>query len=640
MEIGELRNLVKRAKTLSQKLSDDGPQTDDELHEWLKQNLRLDIPRYSVCPDHQSPFEFFADVYFERLKVEIDGVEYPVNGALALANRGGFKTTSVAALHFTNCTFKPGCGCLSFGATAPQGMRTYANVEEWGYEHDPETGRRTDQVRDFLRDVPRKSHTEWRTGSEIEVVSGTEESVSGPHPQKAHADEIDQMLPGQWAQSRGMAVSRMATGPLPNFMAHMNGIIPPQNIATSTRNSLKGLMQELLDEIEEDLASGNIPRYIVYIWCIWETLAEVPMCRSAPKEEREARLTALGRDPKELCICHKVNKGKLKQTVIEDGEEKEILVERTLDKVCAGKAFKGRGVKPYQDLITAFKENPPGNWVLQHECREGRDENVYIKDWDLTTYGIRNYEPRPEYGPIYMGIDWGGTNPYAVLWLQYLHVDVPGWDFNYDPVWLNKGIYVAFREIYAASTMDTGLLASRVIRIESEYRDEYPGWNVRNRFADPQGRGDRLLFNRKGLKTTWPIKTRQKEKFITAVQNLVIDDRFVVDTDQCEMFTEEVEVWQQNPNTKKEVDQMNHLMSAWRYAIANADFLENPERDKEVAQRQEREAETRRQSGVKKLTPAEMDETNQPVIQRHGAVTLEHHMTDWERMNGSLSRNA
>jgi len=632
MPVEDLRELVKRARSLSKKLKDDGPQNDEELHTWLKKNLRLDIPRHSVCEDHQSPFDFFADLYFERLHVEIDGETYPVNGALALANRGGFKTTSVAALHFTNCTFKPGCGCLSFGATQPQGMRTYTNVEEWGYEHDPDTGRRTDKVQDFLRDAPKKSHTEWKTGSEIEVVSGTEESVSGPHPQKAHADEIDQMTHGQWNQSRGMAVSRAATGPLPAFMEHMHGVIPPQNIATSTRNSLKGLMQELLDEIDEDIASGNIPRYIVYIWCIWETIAEVPNCRQAPAKEREARLKELGRDPKELCMCNKVNKGRIKVKG-EDGDE--TFVTRTLEGVCEGKAFRARGVKPYQDLVTAFKENPPGNWVLQHECREGRDENVYIDEWDLSTYGIRNYEPRPEYGPIYMGIDWGGTNPYAVLWIQYLRVDVPAWDFNYDPIWISKDTYVGFREIYAASTMDTGLLASQVVRIENAYREEFPGFNVKNRFADMQGRGDRLLFQRKGLKTTWPIKTRQKDRFISAVQNLVIDDRWVVDA-SCEMFCEEIEVWQQNPNTKLEVDQMNHLMSAWRYAIANAELLENPERDKEVKERKAREAEMRRVSGVKRLTPAEMDEKNMPVTERVGAVTIDRHMTDWERQNGSL----
>src|SRR4051812_6929523 len=76
--------LKKRPKTL-------GPQTDDELHKWIKDNLGYDIPRQRVCPDHASPFEFLADVYFER-----------VTSAIAVANRGGSKTMISAILHLLN----------------------------------------------------------------------------------------------------------------------------------------------------------------------------------------------------------------------------------------------------------------------------------------------------------------------------------------------------------------------------------------------------------------------------------------------------------------------------------------------------------------------------------------------------------
>jgi hypothetical protein len=49
------------------------------------------------------------------------------------------------------------------------------------------------------------------------------------------------------------------------------------------------------------------------------------------------------------------------------------------------------------------------------------------------------------------------------------------------------------------------------------------------------------------MKSSWPYKTRNKQRMIENVQNLVIDDRFAVDVDQCEMFSEEVEIWQKNP---------------------------------------------------------------------------------------------
>ena len=41
---------------------------------------------------------------------------------------------------------------------------------------------------------------------------------------------------------------------------------------------------------------------------------------------------------------------------------------------------------------------------------------------------------------------------------------------------------------------------------------------------------------------------------IATVQNLVIDDRFAVDADAAPMFCEEVEGWQKNERTGKELD--------------------------------------------------------------------------------------
>ena len=436
----DLRGIVRRVQTLSRKLRYEGPSNDDELHAWIITNMRVDIPRTAVCEDHVAPFKFLADLYFER-----------VPSALARANRGGSKTFIVAMLHFLNCTYKAGCGCLSFGATEAQGNRCYGNIEDWCFEHDPETGRRGDVVLPYIRERPKKSQTVWKTGSTVEVVAGSENAVSGPHPAKAHADEVDQMEAPVWNQSRGMAVTNKATGPLPAWMDHFKGMIPPQDIVTSTKNSTKGLMQELLDEIEEDKKQGNIPQFELYLWCIWETIAEVPNCRAVKAKDRRKRLKELGLEQDSLCECNRVVKGRLP-----NGNS------RTLESVCQGKAFASRGWKPYVDLAQTFKRNTPGTWMLQHECRDGQDENNYIQDWTLTNYGIHSYEPHPMYGPIYMGVDWGTTNPAAVLWFQYLTSEVPAVGFDFEPIWLMPGGYVLFKEIYV-SGIDTNTLARRVV---------------------------------------------------------------------------------------------------------------------------------------------------------------------------------
>jgi hypothetical protein len=570
----QLRAIVKRIQILSRKLRYDGPQTDDELHAWVKQNLRVDIPRVAVCPDHVAPFTFLADLYFER-----------TSAGLALANRGGSKTFIVACLHFLNSTYKPGCESLSFGATEGQGQRCYQHLEDWCFKRDEESGKRTKEVKDFIQDKPLKSHTVWKNGSRVEVVAGSENAVSGPHPAKAHADEIDMMEQAVWNQSRGMAVSLPAKGNLPSFMSHFHGVIPPQDIATSTRNSTKGRMQEIIDEIMEDIKANEIPQFDIYVWCIWETVQEVPNCRCAPEGERQIRLKAHGLNPDSLCECNRVSKGVWGQ----DAPAPHLMgVKRTLEHVCAiykdgkvvdGKAFRSRGWKPYVDLIRTFKRNTPGTWTLQHECREGKDENAYIAGWNLPEYGIRHYDPHPLYGPIYQGVDWGTDHPAAVLWFQYLTCEVPALDYNYQPIWLLPGTYVLFKEIYVAG-ISTETLAQRVVNQEEIYRNMFgPSWSVRGRFCDPAGAGDRLTFFNYGLKSFWPFKTRNKNRMIETVQNLVIDDRFVVDV-ECEMFCQEIEIWQKDPKTEKELDKFNHAMAAWRYGISNAEVLEGAKRKK------------------------------------------------------------
>ena len=138
-----------------------------------------------------------------------------------------------------------------------------------------------------------------------------------------------------------------------------------------------------------------------------------------------------------------------------------------------------------------------------------------------------------------------------------------------------------FKEIYVAG-ISTETLAQRVINQEQQYRAmlDAPQWSVKGRFCDPAGAGDRLTFFNYGMKSSWPYKTRNKVRMIETVQNIVIDDRMAVDVDQCEMFCEEIEIWQKNPKTDKELDKFNHAMAAWRYAISNAEVLEGAKRKK------------------------------------------------------------
>ena len=97
----ELQELLDAQNQLEERLSEEGPTNDEELHEWLKFELKIDIPKVAVCDGHDAPFQFLADLYFER-----------IDAALGVANRGGAKTFLVAVLHWLNSRFKPGCEIL------------------------------------------------------------------------------------------------------------------------------------------------------------------------------------------------------------------------------------------------------------------------------------------------------------------------------------------------------------------------------------------------------------------------------------------------------------------------------------------------------------------------------------------------
>ena len=110
--------LLKSLKALEEQNKKLGPKTDDQLHKWIVDNLGMNVPRVAVCDDHQSPFDFVADIYFER-----------VDSAIAVASRDGGKTMASALIHLLNSLFKPGCESITVGAIWAQSNRAYDNLK-------------------------------------------------------------------------------------------------------------------------------------------------------------------------------------------------------------------------------------------------------------------------------------------------------------------------------------------------------------------------------------------------------------------------------------------------------------------------------------------------------------------------------
>ena len=520
----ELAEMLAAQQELEQRLAENGPQNDDELHEWLKFELGVDIPRVQVCDGHDAPFTFLADLFFERIEA-----------ALGVANRGGAKTFLVACLHWLNSRFKPGCESCTFGAIEAQSFRAYAHLKHWIYD---EHGEKRDEVVSSLM-----KETLFRNGSSIYVLGSTPDAVNGPHPQKAHADEVELMRDDTFRESRNMTVSKKLK----------NGrTLIPQDILTSTRKGPSGRVQQLIDEIEDAITHGYKPPRKLYVWCIKETSAQIPNCQIARPDLPE----------KLRCPCHTIKRGEW-----EDGTP------RTLNQICQGEFHKSRGWQPYSDIVKQFTENDRETFEAQVLCMKPEMRWHYVPNWRDDRHLIRGFLPDPGQGPIFTATDWGGTNPHAVTWYQLLRneIEVETW---IQPVHgryttrVKEGTLVAFDEIYQAE-IGNDRLGQMVQAKEAAYKKMFGGrWSVYERYADPQGKAARTDWKEMGLRTAWRA-TREFDEHIKAIRAMFDDDLFRCVGEMCPKFVWEIKQWRIDERTGNQLDERNHCMSEFRYAVAN-----------------------------------------------------------------------
>jgi hypothetical protein len=211
---------------ITQVLRNIKPQTDKELWMYIKKFLHFAIPLRNVCEGHVSPFQFLADIFFER-----------TFNAFGFASRGSGKTRNISIVHHLNCLFKPGCSITSVGAIEYQAKKCYQYLLEYispgKLYHDCI---RTSRIKDTI----------YKNNSQIEILPGTLNALNAPHPCKAFLDEVELVKRDIFEEFLNLAQG--------------TEWINPQNILTSTRKWRHGIVQDILDE----------KKFQVYTWCIFE----------------------------------------------------------------------------------------------------------------------------------------------------------------------------------------------------------------------------------------------------------------------------------------------------------------------------------------------------------------------------------
>lgn len=528
----DLYNLAKQLDVLEKKLNLSGPQTDDELHQWIVDAFNINIPRVGVCEGHVAPFTFLADIYFGRS-----------TSALAMACRGGAKTFMVALLHRINAEFKVKVESLTAGATEAQSKRCFAHLDAL-VKTRGENNIASKKVTEII----------WTNGCKTEIVAGTMAAVNGPHPQIVHLDEVELMDGDVLKEAKNMAQSKMINGQL----------VPAQEILTSTRKRAIGPMQTMLDEINKAIVNGNQPMYDLYTWCIFEIAKPQKGCMIA-NPNGDGGFTP--------CGCDKIEKGTW------DDDSTRYLID-----ICQGRFARSDGWVTWDDVVRLFTSNDRSTWEAQQQCTKPATDDIVLPRFAVERNGIIDYEPDPANGPIYQGIDFGSTNPNAVLWFQVLKYDVPAKSVTGQTIILKEGSRVAFDEFYKAE-IPNYILANTILRKESNWKQIYRDFRIKGRFADPQGaQARRDLANHTPTKilTQWHT-SRDVVDQIKIVKELIENKKFYIDTQRCPRMVDEIQVWHYkkqragfiDPHPEIPVDDFDHAMSAMRYCLANVSVLED-----------------------------------------------------------------
>jgi hypothetical protein len=204
-------------RRLFQYFLDNGFADVDELAFFLDEFLQLRYPREASCPNHVPPFQIISDLYFDR-----------VRAMLVYASRASGKTLTFAVMNLLDGSFRPEpIDITNAAATRDQAVKCYRYFT--GFHKDP-------LLANLLAREPTKSYSEYKTGSTVEVVTGSIKGLNNRHPAKSRIDEIELVPYETLKEGLSMSQSR--------------GSVPATDVFASTRKWGGGTMSRLLNEAD------------------------------------------------------------------------------------------------------------------------------------------------------------------------------------------------------------------------------------------------------------------------------------------------------------------------------------------------------------------------------------------------------
>lgn len=322
-------------------------------------------------PDHSTPAQMLIDLYF--------GIS---TYAIVVGSRISGKTRALSLLELLTARTHPNMHIVHVGAVEKQAKLAYGYVQE--YLKDPQL------LAETSKSI--QSETIWHNGARLQILPGTMNAVSGPHPNMAVADEADQLDWDVYQQFLGMPHS------IPGYRARV--------IITSALYYTNGVMARLM----ADAAKTNTR---LYLWDVFDTMEPCDGKKGRP-------------------ICEDAL---LAQRGIKSSPPKCPLWEQ-----CKGRAMRATGHNPREDIIDRFLRTDEDTWTAQYLSQGVSRRGLVYPNWSDQPYPNGNVTLAAEYDPelpVYWGCDYGWTDPTVILLFQKRR----------------DGTYVLFDEVYVTQKL-------------------------------------------------------------------------------------------------------------------------------------------------------------------------------------------
>jgi hypothetical protein len=227
---------------------DSPPSRPAALWRWVYSHTGVKIAHRRVCPGHNAPWEYFSDLFFERLPL-----------ALVLGSRGAGKSFLSALNAHVTSRWYPGHGTRILGGSRSQSEQVYRALREAVVEGRGPLGSDSHSIARLL-----KGEAVYRNGSDVVVLAASSTSVRGPHVPSLKLDEVDEIAPELREAAMGMCMARNGSS--------------ASVVMTSTWHRVNGPMSGLIERAR----AGEFP---LYTFCTFEVLERCPEERSGPNLE-------------------------------------------------------------------------------------------------------------------------------------------------------------------------------------------------------------------------------------------------------------------------------------------------------------------------------------------------------------------